>query len=108
MHHCDQTAFSVAPDKRPENISDSEDVISGQQRTHSGRQKQRNLISAEILLLQTASSLGGGFPYVRTLKANGALPEAFRGLSENHFGLIVADADRSLRSSEEGLSEGSA
>ena len=57
---------------------------------------------------QTASSVGGGFSYVGTLKANGALPEAFRGLSEDHFGLIVADADISLRSPEGRLSEGTA
>ena len=57
---------------------------------------------------QTASSVGEGFSYVRALKANGALPGAFRGLSEDHFGLIVVDADRSLRSPEGRLSEGPA
>ena len=49
--------------------------------------------------------IGGGFSNVRTLEANGAPPKAFRGLTEDHFGLIVADADRSLRSPEGRLSE---
>ena len=63
-------------------------------------------ISIEILMTHTASLAGKGFSNVRTLKDNGAPPEAFRGLSEDHFGLIVADADRSLRSPEGKLSEG--
>ena len=50
---------------------------------------------------QTASSVGGGFSCVRTLTANGALPEAFRGLSEDNFGLIVADVDRLLEARKE-------
>ena len=55
-------------------------------------------------MTRTAFSAGGGFSNVRTLKADGdgAPPEAFRGLSEDHSGLIVADADRygPLRSTE--------
>ena len=62
-------------------------------------------ICREIFKTQMASSVGGGFSNVRTLKANGAPPKAFRGLTEDHFGLIVADADRSLRSPEGRLSE---
>ena len=45
-------------------------------------------------MTQMASSVGGGFSNVRTLKANGAAPEAFRGLSEDHFGFIAHNADR--------------
>ena len=59
-------------------------------------------------MTQTASSAGGGFSNVRTLKANGAPPEAFRGPSEDHFQLMAADADRSLISEEGRLSEGPA
>ena len=62
----------------------------------------------EILMTQTASSAGGGFFNVRTLKADGAPPWAFRGLCEDHFKLIVADADRSLRTPEGRLFEGPA
>ena len=43
-----------------------------------------------------ASSVGGGFSNVRTLEANGAPPEAFRDLYEDHFGCLAADADRDL------------
>ena len=57
-------------------------------------------------MTHTASLAGGGFSNVRTLKANGAPPEAFRGLSEEYFGLIVGDADISLKSPEGRLSEG--
>ena len=62
-------------------------------------------VRREILMTQTASSVGRGFSNARTLKVNGAPPEAFGGLSEEHFGLIVADEDRSLRSPEGRLSE---
>ena len=106
-----QTAFSFAPDKRPENISNPDEVISGQQMLHidtEDAQKQRTHICREILMTQTSSSVGGGFSIVRTLKANGAPPEAFRGRSEGHFELIAADADRSIRSPEGKLSEGPA
>ena len=104
-----QTVFSSAPDKRPENIPDPDEVISGQQRLHidtEDAQKQRTHICREILMTQTSSSVGGGFSIVRTLKANGAPPEAFRGRSEDHFEFIAADADRSTRSPEGKLSEG--
>ena len=43
-----------------------------------------------------APSVGRGFSNVRILKANCAPPEAFRGLSEDHFGFTAADADRDL------------
>ena len=98
-----QTTFSFAPDKRPENIPDPDEVISGQQRLHidtEDAQKQR-----EILMTQTSSSVGGGFSIVRTLKASGAPPEASRGRSEDHFQFIAADADRSIGSSEGKLSD---
>ena len=102
-----QTAFSLAPDKRPENIPDPDEVISGLQRLHidtENAQKQMTHICREILMAQTSSSVGGGFSVVRTLKANGAPPETFGGCSEDHFKFIVADADRSIRSPEEKLS----
>ena len=105
--------FSFAPDGRPANIPDPEEVISGQQRLHILTEdafrpaKAKDLhICREILMTHTASLAGGGFSNVRTLKANGAPPEAFRGLSEEHFGLIVGDADISLKSPEGRLSEG--
>ena len=63
-----------------------------------GPSEDRNPLD-EILatpLMRTASSAGGGFSNVRTLKADGAPPGAFRGLSEDHFELIVVDADRSV------------
>ena len=44
-------------------------------------------------MTQTASSVGGGFFDATTLKASGAPLDALRGLSEDHFRLIVADAD---------------
>ena len=52
-------------------------------------------------MTQTASSVGGGFFDATTLKASGAPPDALRGLSEDHFRLIVADADRSLEARKE-------
>ena len=45
-------------------------------------------------MTQMASSVGGGFFNVKILKTNGAAPEAFRGLSEDHFGFKAANADR--------------
>ena len=41
---------------------------------------------------QMASSVGGGFSNKRLLNVNGASPEAFRGLFEDHFRFIAADA----------------
>ena len=95
-----QTAFSFATDKRPENILDpkrSSQVSRGYayiQRVHSGLQRERTLISAEILVTQMASSVGERFSNVRTLRVYSASPEAFRELYEGHFGLIAADCDR--------------
>ena len=51
-------------------------------------------ICREIIMMQVVFLVGGGFSDVRTLEANGAPPEAFRGLSEDHFGFIAADVDR--------------
>ena len=51
-------------------------------------------ICREILKTQMTSSSGGGLSSERTLKANGAPPEAVRRLSEDHFRFIAADADR--------------
>ena len=45
-------------------------------------------------MTRMASLVGGGSSNVRTLEANGAAPESFRGLSEDHFGFIAANADR--------------
>ena len=42
--------------------------------------------------MQLASSVGGGFSNERVLKANGASREASRGLFEDHFRFIAADA----------------
>ena len=39
-----------------------------------------------------ASAVGGGFSNDCVLDANGASPEASRGLFEDHFRFIVADA----------------
>ena len=75
-----QTVLSFAPDKRPENIPDPEDIISGQQRlpTHAERafrptSAKDSHICREVLSNQMNSSVGGGFSNERTLKANGAL-----------------------------------
>ena len=59
-------------------------------------------------MTQTSFSVGGGFSIVGTFKANGALPEAFRERSEDHFEFIAADADGSIRSLGGKLSEGPA
>ena len=96
-----QTAFPFASDQRPENIPDHEEVISGQQRLHTQTEGAFRLARAknshicrEILKTQMASSVSGGFSNERALKANGAPPEIFRGLCEDHFRFIAADADR--------------
>ena len=98
-----RTAFYVAPDKRPENIPDPEEVISDKQRLHIHTESTFSTakvndahICREILMTQMTSSVGGGFSNVRTLEANGAPPEAFRYLYEDHLGLLAADADRDL------------
>ena len=98
-----RTAFYFAPDKRPENIPDPEEVISDKQRLHihtestfrPAKVKDAH-ICREILMTQMTSSVGGGFSNVRTLEANGAPPEAFRDLYADHFGFLAADADRDL------------
>ena len=95
-----KTAFSFASDQRPENIPDHEEVISGQQRIHTQEdafrlaRSKNSHICREILKTQTASSVIGGFSNERALKANGAPPEIFRGLCEDHFRFVAADADR--------------
>ena len=98
-----QTAFSFAPDKRPEDILNPKEVISGQQRLHRhthtegafrpGSAKDAHICRG-ILTTQIATSVGGEFSDERTLKANGAPPEAFRRLSEDHSRFRAADADR--------------
>ena len=82
-----QTVFSFAPDKKPENIPDSEEIISGQQRLHTHAEGAFRPASAkdshicrEILTKQMASSVGGGFSNERTLKANCALLRPSEGL----------------------------
>ena len=57
---------------------------------------------------QTASLVSGGFSNVRTLNANGHLLRLLEDSLKDHFGLIVADEDRSLRSQEGRLFEGPA
>ena len=86
-----QTVFSFAPDKRPENILDSEEIITGQQRLHTHTEgafkppsAKDSHICREILTKQRASSVGGGFSNESILKANNAL-QAFRRLAEDYF-----------------------
>ena len=98
-----QTAFYFAPDKKPENILNPEEVISRQQRLHSrihtqgafrpGSAKDAH-ICRQILTTQKATSVVGGFPDERTFKANDAHPEAFRRPSEDHSRFRATDADR--------------
>ena len=111
-----QTAFSFAPDKRPENIPDLEEIISGQQRLHIRIEDAfRHVKNKGLSYMQRDNhngrlplSVDGGFSNVGTFKANGAPSEAFRGLSKDHFRLIATNADRSLGSPEGRLSEGPA
>ena len=44
------------------------------------------------ITLHMASSVGGGFSNERVLNVDGASPEASRGLFEDHFRFIAADA----------------
>ena len=86
-----QTAFSFAPDERPKNIPDPEEVISGQQRIHAYR--GRFQACKDSYLQRDPHDEDGLFGWWRipnesTLKANGAPLEAFRGLSEDHFRYI--------------------
>ena len=46
--------------------------------------------------LQKASSVDGGLSIGRTLQADGASPDDFRGLPEDNFRFTVAHADRGL------------
>ena len=108
-----QTAFFFAPDKRPENIPDLEEVISDQQRLHIHTQDAFRHAKAKDSHVcrdpqdgRLPLSVDGGFSNVRTFKANGAPSKASRGLSKDHFGLIATNANRSLRSPEGRLSEG--
>ena len=86
-----QTVYSFALDKKPKNIPDPEEVISGQQRiyTYRGRFQAR-----KDSYLQRDPHDGDGFfgwwkiPNERTLKANGSPLEAFRELFEDHFRYI--------------------
>ena len=96
-----QTVFSFAPDKRPENIPDSEEIISGQQRLRTHTEGAFRLLGAkdshirrEIITKQTASSVGGGFSNESTLKAKGALPRLLEGLLRIILKFTANDAER--------------
>ena len=61
-----QTVFSFAPEKKPGDIPDSEEIISGQQRLHTDTEGASRPASAknphicrEILTKQMSSSVGG-------------------------------------------------
>ena len=95
------SVFSFAPDKRPENILDSEEIISGQQRLHTHTKgafrppgAKDSHICREILTKQTASSVGGGLSNESTLKANGALPRLLEGLLKIILKFTANDAER--------------
>ena len=110
VRHCDSVRqlFLLHPTKGPRTFlipTRSSQVSRGYTDTEDAQQ-QRTHICREILMTQASSSVGGGFSIVRTLKANGAPTETFRGRSEDHFEFIAADADRSIRSPEGKLSEG--
>ena len=78
-----ETVLSFAPDKRPENIPDSIEIVSGQQKLHTHTFRSASAkdshICREILAKKMASFVGGRFTNERTLKTNGALLRLLEG-----------------------------